>query len=193
MARPKGQTITQQDILEAAIACLKRDGDVALGVNCVAKELGIRPPSLYNHVANNDDLRRRVAIEGWRQLIATFEELNPHSPDVLRQIAYIYRDFAHENQGLYTIMSTVPLAEDDPDFAPVFQTAMQFYGESLRSHGVTSQTNQLGAMRTLWAMLHGFVELERLGQFKSSLQGTDESFTWAIEAVLKGLQEPEKE
>lgn len=57
MPRPKGQTLTQKVIVEAAIACIQKEGESALGVNRVARELGIQPPSLYNHIAGNEELR----------------------------------------------------------------------------------------------------------------------------------------
>ena len=42
MGRPtKENSLTQQDVIEAAIAILDREGETALGVNRVARELGI--------------------------------------------------------------------------------------------------------------------------------------------------------
>jgi AcrR family transcriptional regulator len=69
MARPKGPTLTQKDIVDAAIAVLQKDGAAALGVNRVARELGIQPPSLYNHVAGNEGLFRLVALAGWQRFL----------------------------------------------------------------------------------------------------------------------------
>ena len=73
MARPKGATLTRAAILNAAIAVLRSDGQSGLGINRVARELGIQPPSMYNHVKGNDDLYRLVALYGWQQFLAYAE------------------------------------------------------------------------------------------------------------------------
>lgn len=68
MGRPtKEKSLTQRDIIEAAIACVEAEGETALGVNRVARELGITPPSIYKHVESGATLRRLVALEIWRR------------------------------------------------------------------------------------------------------------------------------
>ncbi len=50
MGRPtKENSLTQQDVIEAAIACLDQEGESALGVNRVARELSIKPPAIYSN------------------------------------------------------------------------------------------------------------------------------------------------
>lgn len=48
MGRPtKENSLTKQDVIAAAIACLEKEGESALGVNRVARELNIKPPAIY--------------------------------------------------------------------------------------------------------------------------------------------------
>jgi AcrR family transcriptional regulator len=68
MARRKGFALTREAVVAAAITLGERDGPGQLGVNAVARELGIKPPSLYNHVASGEALQQAVAIEGTRRL-----------------------------------------------------------------------------------------------------------------------------
>ena len=47
MGRPtKENSLNPQDVIEAAISCLDEEGESALGVNRVARELGIKPPAI---------------------------------------------------------------------------------------------------------------------------------------------------
>lgn len=69
MSRPKGQGLTLAIVVEAAIACLEAEGESALGVNRVARALGIKPPSIYKHIDGNAALRRCVALELWRRFL----------------------------------------------------------------------------------------------------------------------------
>ena len=70
MGRPtKENSLTQQDVIAAAIACLDREGESALGVNRVARELGIKPPAIYKHLDGNAGLRRAVALAIWQNYL----------------------------------------------------------------------------------------------------------------------------
>lgn len=63
MGRPtKENSLTQQDVVEAAIVCIEKEGETALGVNRVARELGIKPPAIYKHFNGNAELRKAVAL-----------------------------------------------------------------------------------------------------------------------------------
>lgn len=67
MGRPvKEKSLTRQDVINARLACLDKEGESALGVNRVAKELGIKPPAIYKHLDGNTGLRRAVALAIWR-------------------------------------------------------------------------------------------------------------------------------
>ena len=58
MGRPtKENSLNPQDVIEAAISCLDKEGESALGVNRVARELGIIPPAIYKHLNGNAELR----------------------------------------------------------------------------------------------------------------------------------------
>jgi AcrR family transcriptional regulator len=50
MGRPlKENSLTPQDVVQAAITCLDQEGELALGVNRVARALGVKPPAIYKH------------------------------------------------------------------------------------------------------------------------------------------------
>jgi AcrR family transcriptional regulator len=70
MGRPtKANSLTKQDVIAAAIVCLDREGEAALGVNPVARELGIKPPAIYKHLDGKAGLRRAVALAIWRNYL----------------------------------------------------------------------------------------------------------------------------
>lgn len=53
----KGKSITQQLVAETAIAMARRDGIDSVTYNQLARELGIRPQSLYRYVKNIREVR----------------------------------------------------------------------------------------------------------------------------------------
>jgi TetR/AcrR family transcriptional regulator, tetracycline repressor protein len=57
-ARP--QTLNRQRVLEEGLTILDREGPAALSMRRLAKELGVSPMALYNHVSGKDDLVRGI-------------------------------------------------------------------------------------------------------------------------------------
>ena len=51
-----GRGLTRDAIVAAAVAIADRDGLRAVSIRRVAGELGIRPMSIYTHIASKDDL-----------------------------------------------------------------------------------------------------------------------------------------
>src|SRR5215213_884705 len=67
---PKRTPLTRERVLRAAIALADDRGAEALTMRNVAKELGVEAMSLYNHVANKNDL-----LDGMVDLV--FSEIEP--------------------------------------------------------------------------------------------------------------------
>jgi len=178
MGRRRGLPLTREDVIEAALALLSSPDAEPLGINSLAQALGIRPPSLYHHVASNEDLIRRVAIEGWRRfegvLRAPFD-----APDALvATLARRFRSFALAHPGLYRLMSETRIAQEDPEFQPVTTAIMGEFSRILTPIGLQGD-DVIHAVRLLRASLHGFIMLEQSGQFGMP-QAIDESFEWLI-------------
>lgn len=60
--------LDQEAVLQAAEALVDRDGYDALTMTSLAAELEARVSSLYNHVANLEDLRALVQVRAMRML-----------------------------------------------------------------------------------------------------------------------------
>lgn len=179
MGRKRGAPLSREDVIEAAIACIEEEGPSALGINRVARALGIRPPSLYHHVASNDELVRLVAIEGWRLLGAALAE-RPEAVEPragIAALAMTFRRFVSQHPGLYQVMSETRLA-NDPAFHPIGAAIMQDFAGVLAKFGLKGE-EVIDAVRMLRATLHGFVSLEHSGQFGMP-RSVEESYQWLI-------------
>ena len=189
MPRPKGQTLTQKDIVEAAIACLYKEGESGLGVNRVARELGIQAPSIYNHFSGNEALRRAVVLEGWRRFLDVYFQNTEGIEDkreLLKTAAYTYRNCARESPALYTVVTNHPLQLDDPEFAPIIERLIAFYRKVLGGFAL-SQDQMIHAARMFNTTLHGFVMADKAGLFLFS-QSVDDSFAWIVETLINAIE-----
>src|SRR3954469_4262450 len=56
MPRPSKALLSRRGIAEEALRLVEEEGIEALTTRKLAKRLGVEGPSLYNHIANRDDL-----------------------------------------------------------------------------------------------------------------------------------------
>ena len=190
MGRPvKEKSLTQHDIVEAAIACVKTEGEAALGVNRVARELGITPPSIYKHVESGAALRRLVALEIWRQFLAlccqSIETVSDSSM-LLRTVAHTARDFARSHPEVYRVMTAMPLQPAEADCAPIVESIVTFYRRVLQPYKFT-ELETIHAMRMLNAAFYGFVATEQAGLLTLE-PSTEESYDVMINALIQAIQ-----
>ncbi|KAM3098311.1 TetR/AcrR family transcriptional regulator [Phormidesmis sp. 146-35] len=190
MGRPiKGKSLTQRDIIEAAIICVETEGETALGVNRVARELRITPPSIYKHVESGAALRRLVALEIWRRFLAlccqSIKGIRDSSK-LLKTVAHTARDFARSRPELYRAMTVMPLQPTEPDCAPIVQSIVTFYQRVLQPYKLT-ELETIHAMRMLNAAFYGFVATEQAGLLTLE-PSTDESYDLMINALIQAIQ-----
>jgi AcrR family transcriptional regulator len=190
MARPKGLTLTRSAIVNAAMAVLRSDGQSGLGINRVARELGIQPPSMYNHVKGNDDLHRLVALYGWQQFLTYAETaLKPMmtSREQLMAVAASYRQCAKDYPELLTIAASHRMSLNDVEFATFYQGIMQIYSNALTPWGF-SESDIIHSARMLNAAYCGYAQLEQNHIFQRS-QSLDESHEWMVIRLIDALEQ----
>lgn len=190
MGRPiKEKSLCQFDIIEAAIACIEADGETALGVNRVARELGITPPSIYKHLESGAALRRLVALEIWRRFLAvccqSIEGISDSSV-LLKTVAHRARHFARSHPALYAVMTALPLHPTDPDCAPIVQRILAFYQRVLRPYNFTERET-IHALRLLNAAFYGFVATEQAGLLTLE-PSSEESYDILINTLSKAIR-----
>jgi AcrR family transcriptional regulator len=71
VARPKKTLLSREGIIRAALRVVDEQGPEALSTNTIAAELGVKGPSLYNHVSGRAEI-----IEGLRELLYSTMDLS---------------------------------------------------------------------------------------------------------------------
>ena len=109
--RPRTPLLSRTLIIETALRLLDERGEDGAAMREVARELGVRPSALYNHVAGRDDL-----IGGIRELIsdridvACFD-VHPWD-DALIRWADSYRAAFAAHPPTIALLATTPLTPD---------------------------------------------------------------------------------
>jgi AcrR family transcriptional regulator len=179
--------LSRAAVVETAARLADRDGYDALTLGAVAAEVGVRPPSLYNHVEGLAGLRRELALVGLTELGERIRDaaVGRSGEDALVALAVAYRAYAREHPGVYRALQRAPEPEDDEASAagarllePVFAVLSGFGLEG---------DNAVHAARALRSAMHGFVELERVGGFGIDLD-LDESYRFLIGVIAAGIR-----
>ncbi len=173
-------------IVRAAADLVDTDGIEALALGRLAERLGVRAPSLYNHVASLDGVRRGLALLGARELSARLARaaIGATGEEGVVALAEAYRRFAKERPGLYAATLRAPdpddhaLQEVTADLLGVMRAVLAPYG--LRG---AEETHAIRAWRSL---VHGFVSLEITGGFGLPLD-LDESFRRLMRLFIGGF------
>ncbi|MFJ5758802.1 TetR/AcrR family transcriptional regulator [Neobacillus sp. NPDC093182] len=185
--RPKvGLEITE--ILEAATELADQYGMQEVTLANLAKKLGIRPPSLYNHFDGLGGLRKKMAIYGIDRLHAILAQaaIGVSGDEAVLTISKAYINFTRKHPGLYEATLMAPDMED-ADIQHAGSKIVDLTVRVLQAYRLEGDT-ALHAVRGLRSILHGFSSLEKSGGFKMRLN-LDESLEIIINAFIQGIQE----
>ena len=182
---PRVSKITEGHLADTAIALIEDEGPDALTLTSLAAALGIRPPSLYNHVSGIDEVRHLVGIVAMARLgdALASTAIGRTGPDALLALAEAYRDFARSSPEIYDIAFAETAGWDDTFDSRAWRALAPLY--AVLSASGLDDAETVHAARMIRSALHGFVTLENAGQFGLP-ESVDESFDELI-GWLAGL------
>jgi AcrR family transcriptional regulator len=182
--------LSRATVVEAAAVLADEEGLEDLSLVDLAGRLGVRKPSLYNHISGNEDLRRELALMGLRELGRRLSRATAGraGEEGLFALAEAYRRFVQERPGLYeaTVRSYRYSDPDDPEFREAEGEALETVFAVLTSCGVGGEDEAVHAARGLRSIAHGFATLEEAGGFGMP-SDTDESFRRLVSVFAHGL------
>ncbi len=185
MGRKAG--IEKSDIAQAAARIADRDGLDAATLSAVARELGIKTPSLYNHVDGLEGLRRLLAIHGSEIVLSDFKAAvdGIEGAEALKALSEADREFASRHPGLYSSFLPAPTEESDPELYTAMAAPAFLVAHVMLDMGIP-QEEALHLVRALRALLHGFLELEANRGFGMPID-IDESFDRSVDLMIEAI------
>jgi len=178
--------LDQQIVLQAAAELADQHGLDELTLAMLAQKLGIRTPSLYNHVRGLPELRKKLAVYGLNKLrdALTRAAIGKSGDDAVRAMAEAYIAFAREHPGLY---DATQRSHDRQD-AEVQQAAAEVIEPVLRvlhAYGLEGEA-VVHTVRGFRSLLHGFASIEQQGGFGMALD-LDASFRLLVDIFMSGI------
>ncbi len=195
----KRQGLDKIKVVETALEIIHTEGAQALTLNRVAAKLGVKIPSLYNHINGLPELQRELAIFSARKLGERLSNaaLGKSGPQALVSIAQAYRDFVKENPDLYLIgqRSFAFIDPQDQDLISAQDQATRAAFAVIQSFGLSGM-DAIHAVRGLRSLAHGFSTLEISAGFGLPV-ACDESYQYMVDIFIRGLlypmSDPDKE
>jgi AcrR family transcriptional regulator len=175
------QRLDREQVLAAAEAIVDRDGWRALTMTALAGELGVKAPSLYNHVPNLEALRGELQNRCLRELGTQLNRkaMGRTGDTAMRAIAKAFRRYAKEHPGRYDLATQAPV--DLEGFAAASLDAGAALHAVIRSYGIDDPDLEL--QLSAFASLHGVVVLDHVGYFPPGVDA-DQIFEHVLETVL---------
>ena len=182
---PRAQ-ISLSKILDAAIDICNKEGYEQLALSSISERLGIKTPSLYNHIQGLPDLKQKLAYYGLQILYDSIihSVIGCVGDESIVSASKAYLAFVNRHPGLYNAISKVP----DPYELQFDELSNQLVQVFIKLFGVydLSDEDSIHAVRGLRSMLHGFSSIQMDYGFRLNYSQED-SLNFVIRIFLNGL------
>ncbi len=180
----------KNQLIEAGIQMLQREGIEKLSLRKLAAVCGVSPAAPYSHFESKEKLLEAMQEHVSRQLLQCLQDAvencsEPNSPQAVADIGKAYVMFFIEHPDYYTFLFSQPCAkidlsmnsdsEDFPPFRYYRETACHIY----RELGLPEERIKYGII-SMWAKVHGIAAI-------ASMKYVIKDFEWAdvLDKILK--------
>lgn len=177
--------LSRQQVVEAAARLVDEEGADALSLTRLATQLGVRTPSLYNHIGGLDDLRRALGLRVADALAEVGRQaaMGKAGLDALIAVADAFREEVKAHPHTYAYGQVA--RPDDEEWSRRSWRAVEPILAILAGYGIEGE-EAIHAARSLRAAIHGFVMLEIAGGFGLDVD-VDESYRALVALLDAGL------
>lgn len=173
-------------ILNAATEIVDSQGLESLSLATLAQKLGIRSPSLYNHIDGLPGLRVELAIHGCDLLNSAITRgaIGKSGDNAVYALAEEYWAFARSHPGLYEAVQRASDPQEER-WQQAARSLVETVVQVFQHYGLDDSTS-IHAVRSFRSMMHGFISLERNEGLNMPIN-VDESYRFLIDIFLLGL------
>jgi AcrR family transcriptional regulator len=175
-------------VREDALKLIDEEGLEQLSLGRLAERLGVRVPSLYNHVVSLAGLRRDLAVCCLRELTVclTRAVMGKARAEAILALADAFRDYARNAPGRYLLTLQAP-APDDDEWQELGRQSVGVARAVLAPYKLNEEETTIHAIRGLRSIVQGFLTLEMAGAFAIPIE-LDTSFHWLVRMYIEGLE-----
>ena len=144
----------------------------------IADRLGVRAPSLYEHISGKPALEAALISDGFQEWAELAEKALRKKTNSLTAIGTAYRRFATKHPHLYRLMTERPLPRDQLDAGVEERAARPV---------IEAAGGDLNIARALWSFAHGMVLNELNDRFPEDAD-VDAAWSRGLAAFRREVQ-----
>jgi AcrR family transcriptional regulator len=174
-------------IISAAAELIEEKGFDKVTLSNIAERLGVKPPSLYNHLNGLSDVSdglSRLGIYKMDEVIRN-AAVGKNKDEALMAMALAFRQFALQNPELYKAILKYPRYTDG-EIHETGQGIARVIYQVLREYHL-SEEQLIHYSRAFRSALHGFVSLEEANFFTKNID-LNESYRFLVVTLITSLQ-----
>lgn len=174
-------------VLQASVLIADSEGLESLTVAKLAASLGVKAPSLYNHIESLETLKGHLTTQGLLLLLDRSRDAiaGVAGRDALDGLGHSQRQFAKEHPGLWAA-TQLPVAGWSEAALKAADAYLALVLAVLRGYDTTGDA-AIHAIRVIRASLRGFIDLELGGGFGLP-QDVDASFSTLLKMTDAALR-----
>ena len=183
--------LDKKSIVKAAAELANEIGYDNISLKILAEHLGVRSPSLYNHISGLDELRHELMLYGWRcissEIISAVNGLAGY--DAICEMCRAFYRFASNNKGIFNAMLWYNKYADEETLEATKLLFSIMY--SLFTQINIPRWKAEHIIRTFRSFLEGFSLLVNNDSFGHSAS-IDESFDISLDILIAGMKAQEE-
>lgn len=184
--------LDKETVVMAAAELANDVGFENVSLKLLAERLGVRSPSLYNHVSGLDELKREVMLYGWHSISIEIINAvgNSGGYDAIRAMCRAFYRFASDNKGVFNAMLWYNQYADERTLDATKSLFSVMYGLFTQVNIPRWKAEHI--IRTFRSFLEGFSLLVNNRSFGHSAS-IDESFEMSLNILIEGLKTEEEQ
>lgn len=174
-------------VIEAAAVLVDELGAEQLSLALLAQRLGVRKPSLYNHISSLAALKYQVVVQNKREVLAALKLALAEKSGMAAMFALTeaYRAYAQAHPGLYALGEQLHATEKDTELLTVEEEIFACVKTVVAPYQLSEEEINT-AILGVCSIIEGFLSLELGGNLPPNLD-RDQSFHQVIHAFLRGI------
>ncbi len=183
----RGIGLTREKVIEEAGKLANEKGLNAVTITTLAAHLGIKKPSLYNHIKDQEDIWYGIMLSGWRyvseEVCSQIKEENPKL--AIKELANRIYEMAMQKPGVFEAMLWCNSYANE-EIISITKGLYEFFFAQTEKLGIEIEiANHL--LRTFRSLVEGFALLVIHNSFGNPVS-IDESFQISLEVFTSGIE-----
>lgn len=179
--------LTHEKVIEEAANLANKKGLSYVTISSLAEFLGVKKPSLYNHIKSQEDIYEGIMIYGWKNGVQPIaENLHENNPQkALKKYARAFYKYALDNPGIFEAMLWYNKYKS-PELIEASEKIYDFFFAQTDKMNIDRESaNHL--LRTFRAFLEGFLLLVIHNSFGNPIS-IEESFELSLDVLISGMK-----